>query len=51
MLNRTDRFSGLEGVAGPGASRPRAFRERRGIVEHFYARDHQNTAPIGALAR
>jgi hypothetical protein len=52
MLNRTDRFSGLEGVAGPAVTGP-AHSERDAAygLEQFYAHAYRNTAPVGALAQ
>jgi hypothetical protein len=52
MLNRTDRFSGVEGVAGPDATGPaHSARDAAYRLEQFYAHAYRNTAPIGALAR
>jgi hypothetical protein len=47
MLNRDDRVSGLEGVAGPAVTGP-AQSERDAATGAFYARDYRNHAPVGA---
>ena len=49
MLNRADRFSSLEGVAGPAPTGP-AHSERDAAcgLERFYAREYRNHAPVGA---
>jgi hypothetical protein len=48
MLDRINRVVGVAELvtASSAHSKSAAY-----AVEHFYARDHQNTAPVGAPAR
>jgi hypothetical protein len=52
MLNRADRFSGLEGVAGPAVTGPaHSERDAAYCSGVHYASDHWNHARRCALAR